>query len=178
MDKKKEIRNLIKILKAQVSHELLTLQSDKVVQMLVQNEKVRDAKTILAYYPLPDELDIRPFLDLFYKEKRILLPVIHNNEICLKKYQGKEALREGAYRILEPVINEFSDDLDAIDVVLIPGVAFTRDGKRLGRGKGYYDRFLPKLSTAFRIGVCYDFQLSDTLPTESYDQIMDLVISP
>ena len=90
---------------------------------------------------------------------------------------AEEAVR--AAKDMELVgVYHHGDDLDAIDVVIIPGVAFTRDGKRLGRGKGYYDRFLPKLSTAYRIGVCYDFQLSDTLPTESYDQKMDLVISP
>jgi 5-formyltetrahydrofolate cyclo-ligase len=92
----------------------------------------------------------------------------------LRLYSGRDSLRVGAYNILEPVGPVFSD-YDSIDLAVVPGVAFTADGIRLGRGKGYYDRLLPRIK-ARKIGICFPFQILHSIPAESFDIRMDEVI--
>ena len=101
------------------------------------------------------------------------MPVVNGEELELKIYSGKESMQKGDFNIDEPV-GEVFDDLISIDAAIIPGVSFDRHGNRLGRGKGYYDRFLKKLNT-FKIGVCFGFQLSDEIPHDEYDVVMDEV---
>ena len=86
-------------------------------------------------------------------------------------------MQVGSYGILEPQSGE-PCDASEIDVMIVPGVAFGRDGARLGRGKGFYDRYLARKGfRAESVGVCLDFQLFDTLPMEPHDRVMDCVIS-
>jgi 5-formyltetrahydrofolate cyclo-ligase len=67
---------------------------------------------------------------------------------------------------------------EEIDVILVPGLAFTRLGQRLGRGGGYYDRYLASLpAKTLKIGVCFGFQIVDALPTESHDQAVAAVVT-
>lgn len=75
-------------------------------------------------------------------EKQILLPVVTGDDLELRVYTGPGDLATGAYGIEEPTGALFTD-YDAIDFIVVPGVAFDRNGNRLGRGKGYYDRLLP-----------------------------------
>jgi len=103
--------------------------------------------TILAYWPLKDEVDIRPLLDRWVAEGRtVVLPkVLDDERMELRRYTGRDDLREGAYGIMEPVGEPFTQ-FDEIGVALVPGMAFDAAGRRLGRGKGYYDRFLSQLA--------------------------------
>lgn len=92
--------------------------------------------------------------------------------------RGSDSLREGAFHIMEPVGERFTD-LQIIDVILIPGIAFDAQGHRLGRGKGYYDRFLSSLTSHFSpllIGVCFDFQKVSEVPVDKFDISVDEVI--
>jgi 5-formyltetrahydrofolate cyclo-ligase len=77
---------------------------------------------------------------------------------------------------LEPIGEPFTD-YASIDVAIIPGMAFDNKGHRLGRGKGYYDRFLSQLtSKTKKIGLCFPWQLVDVVPTDKNDISMDCVI--
>ena len=147
--------------------------------------------TILAYWPLPDEVDIRPFIDsLIAQGKTVLLPKVTGTDTMeLRRYTSPADLQEGAFHIMEPVGEAFTD-YKKIDVALVPGVAFDAAGHRLGRGKGYYDRFLsenivPRTglqspSTTHHppriIGVCFPFQRVAEVPSEDHDVLMDEVI--
>lgn len=91
-----------------------------------------------------------------YKEK-ILLPVVIGNDLELRVYTSPADLAIGAYGIEEPTGALFTD-YATIDLVIVPGVAFDRDGNRLGRGKGYYDRLLPRIPSAYKVGICFPFQ--------------------
>lgn len=127
-------------------------------------------QTIMAYWPLPDEVDIRPLIDALVQQgKTVLLPKVQDDEnMELRRYTSPSDLREGAFHIMEPIGAPFVD-FDQIDVALVPGVAFDAAGHRLGRGKGYYDRFLhahPRLHT---IGVCFPFQRVAEVPTDEHD---------
>lgn len=112
-------------------------------------------------------------------EKQFVLPcVVDDCNLELRAYTGPADLEvRGRYRIPEPTGPLFTD-LAAIDLALIPGMAFDREGHRLGRGKGYYDRLLasPAFSRIPKIGLCFDFQLIDSVDHEPHDVMMDHVI--
>ena len=93
----------------------------------------------------------------------------------IRLYEKPEDLAEGFYGIMEPMGKLFTD-YAGIDVAIVPGMGFDKSGHRLGRGKGYYDRFLPKAVNAYKIGVCFGFQKLEDIPSDNYDVIMDEVI--
>lgn len=135
----------------------------------------QSAHTILLYHSLTDEVHTHDFIEKWSKSKRIVLPVVIENELELRSYSSSGDLSIGAYGILEPTGTSFYD-YDAIDLAIIPGVAFDASGCRLGRGKGYYDRLLPKL-IAHKIGICFPFQLVNEVPAEEFDIRMDEIIA-
>ena len=103
------------------------------------------------------------------------------DELELRHYTGPQDLVvQGRYNIPEPTGALFTD-FAAIELAVIPGMAFDRCHHRLGRGKGYYDRFLsqPALAGVRKVGLCFDFQLLPTIPHEPHDQMVDdLLILP
>ena len=139
---------------------------------------IPQTSSLLAYWPLSDEVDIRPLIDqLVAQGYSVVLPKVTGNETMeLRRYTSREDLHEGAFHILEPT-GELFTDYDNIDIALIPGMAFDAAGHRLGRGKGYYDRFLSAHPHLHKIGVCFPFQRVAEVPFESHDVLMDEVIS-
>ncbi len=133
---------------------------------------------ILAYWPLPDEVDIRPLFDCLVAEgATILLPRVTGAATMeLRRYTSPADLREGTFHIMEPT-GELFTAYDQIAVALVPGVAFDAAGHRLGRGRGYYDRFLALHPHIRKIGVCFPFQRVATVPAEAHDVTMDVVVS-
>lgn len=106
----------------------------------------------------------------------MLLPKVTDGEhMELRLYTSPDDLALGAYNIMEPTGETFIS-YDEIDTAVIPGMAFDASGNRMGRGKGYYDRFLPLLPDAFKIGICFSFQFVNNIPTGSLDIPVDEVL--
>lgn len=139
----------------------------------------QQADTLLLYYPLPDEVDVRLLVAAAYRAgKRVLLPVCVGEELELRLYEGEASLAQGAFGIMEPQGTLFPvSDYAEIQFVAVPGMAFDAAGHRLGRGKGYYDRLLPQLPGAHLMGICYDFQLLPGIPTEPHDCMVHEVVA-
>lgn len=176
MKNKKELRRYIKELKRSLPEDLKQRESLSICESILADEHIGSARCVMAYYPLPDEPDIVPVLaELSRRGKQVLLPAVVGDDIELRDFNAEGKLDKGAYHILEPRQHSALTPQD-IDVVLVPGVAFTADGKRLGRGRGYYDRFLPQAPKAWKIGVAFPFQLIDEIETDVYDRPVDLVI--
>ncbi len=132
---------------------------------------------VLLYYPLADEVDVTSLMaEGRAGGKTVLLPAVVGDDLELRVYDGDESLRTGAFGIKEPLGREYTD-YDSIGLVLVPGLAFDKEGHRLGRGRGYYDRLLPRLSHARRVGVCFPFQIVESVPIEAHDQRVDEVVS-
>lgn len=136
----------------------------------------RAANTILLYHSLPDEVCTHAFVKYWCQYKRVLLPVVTGDDLELRLYTPESSLAVGAFGIEEPQGPVFSN-YSEIDLAVVPGVAFDPKGNRLGRGRGYYDRLLPQLVHACKIGICFPFQLVDEVPAEPFDIAMDHVIS-
>jgi 5,10-methenyltetrahydrofolate synthetase len=131
----------------------------------------------MAYWSLPDEVDTHQLIDrLMDRGVIVVLPrVTGKGTMELRRFLGTTSLTPGAFGIMEPTGPLFTD-YDAIDAVVVPGMAFTADGRRLGRGGGYYDRLLPQLRHARRIGVAFPFQLVADIPEENHDATVDQVV--
>ncbi len=173
---KKKLRKLVKELKKQLSEELKMQKSKAVFEQLEKDPDFVQARVVLAYWSMPDEVSTSDFVERWAKKKIILLPVIEGDDLLLKQFRGRENMRpESKYGILEPTGNIYQD-FDAIDYVVVPGVAFDNKNNRMGRGKAYYDKLLRTLK-AKKAGVCFDIQLFDKVPVDKYDIPMDVIFS-
>lgn len=137
------------------------------------------AKTVMFYMSFDGEVDTTGMIKRAQKlGKKIAVPVCVRDRIMMRPAMlcDRGALRLGPYGIHEPVTKELVR-LGELDVVVVPGVAFDTEGRRLGRGKGYYDRFLKRLPSRTRtIGIAFDFQILPVVPTVIDDMSVDRVI--
>ncbi|MGP1465522.1 5-formyltetrahydrofolate cyclo-ligase [Prevotella koreensis] len=174
---KKDLRKFIRMQKRQFSQQQLAELSLSVINRLMASPKMKEAKTVLMYYSLDDEVNTHDVVDTVLKQgKTVLLPkVISETEMELRRYTGPQDLQDGFFNIMEPS-GELFENYEDIDLAVIPGMAFDSQNNRLGRGKGYYDRMLPKLVNAYKIGVCFDFQHLPGIPADENDIKMDEII--
>lgn len=173
---KQEIRQEIRRRKAACSQEERALLSCEVIAKLTASPFWQQAQVVLLYHSLPDEVFTHDLIRQACSEgKCVLLPVVVGDDLELHEYQGEASLKEGAFCIQEPTGGLFTN-YQAIDLAVIPGVAFTADGQRLGRGRGYYDRLLSRLPDVRKVGICWPFQLISSLPAEPHDLPMDAII--
>lgn len=115
------------------------------------------------------------FIDKWAARKHFFLPRVNGVDLDILPYD-RTRMHLGAFRIEEPSGDDIVD-VEKLDLIIVPAVAYDRKGNRIGRGKGYYDRLLAR-TNALTIGVCYDFQLFDEVETEPHDRAVDLVITP
>jgi 5-formyltetrahydrofolate cyclo-ligase len=137
----------------------------------------RDARTVMAFVGVGSEPDTEALLDLLNREGlSVVLPRIEGGQIVVALHSADNLLIEGAYGIPSPAGPAI--DPATIDVVIVPGLAFTLDGRRLGQGGGFYDRFLPLLrDDCAIIGVCFAEQIVDDLAVEPHDRKVQFVVT-
>jgi 5-formyltetrahydrofolate cyclo-ligase len=167
------VRKLIKERKQQLSKDEQICLSEIIVQHIEQCEAFRTAHSVLCYWPLADEVQIEPLIDKYWQTKQFYLPVVRGDEIEVRLFRGRDHMQTGLFGILEPVGEAYAGE---VDLVIVPGVAFDVQGHRLGRGRGYYDRFLPS-TRARKIGVAFRLQMVDAVPADEWDVVMDEVIT-
>lgn len=175
---KKTLRQQIRQYKNKMDPRTRALQSQQLMAHLAGHPQFVRARTVLLYHALPDEVDTRQFIQEWSEKKQILLPVVTGDHLLLRPYLNETTLSDGSYGIMEPQGKDFTE-LEKIDLAIIPGMAFDKEGNRLGRGKGYYDRLLQQLRDCaiYKIGICFDFQFLDHIPTEPHDIPVDEVIT-
>lgn len=177
MTSKAEIRREMRRRKGVLTSATTALCSERAYTLVASLEAFRQARVVLLYAALPDEVPTLPLITRV-EGKTILLPRVVGDDLELRVYTNPEDLVESSdFHILEPTGPLFTD-YAAIDFALIPGMAFDAAGHRLGRGRGYYDRFLahPHVADLHTVGLCFDFQLLDAVPTEPHDHPVDDVI--
>ncbi|MGC8864276.1 MAG: 5-formyltetrahydrofolate cyclo-ligase [Bacteroidales bacterium] len=173
---KKAIRQSIKARKKALSTEEALARSALIFEKVEQIPVFQAAQTLLAYWALPGEVQTQDFILKWYQQKTILLPVMNGEELLLRPFTGLQQMQvSNPLGIAEPTGENFTQ-LEHIDLVIVPGVAFDHQNNRLGRGKAYYDRLLSRMKT-FRLGVCFQFQIFDQIPVSSHDIPMDMVLT-
>ena len=135
----------------------------------------RTAGTVLLYAPLPDEVDV---LALMSGDKRFCFPrYLTDRKYTAARAESLENLLPGRFGILEPTPGMPEIPAREVDLVIIPGLAFDLDCHRLGRGRGFYDRWLLELA-GVKVGVGFDHQLIQAVPREDHDVRLDAVVTP
>lgn len=177
---KKDLRKAIRNLNLALSKPERQDYSISVTQQILASPLWRKSNVVLLFSSLPDEMDTSHLVECAIKEgKQIILPVISGDDTLELYYYHPQHLTQGRYNILEPDprCDKKIEDLSKIDLALIPGIAFTESGHRLGRGKGYYDRLLPQLSCPC-YGVAYPHQVLPSLPLDPWDKQLNGVFFP
>lgn len=152
------------------------LWSSFICTHILESHRYQSADRILAYMPIRREVDIRGILEQSLRDKKALyLPKVQGKEMQFYQVKDLQMLHPGAYGILEP---EESIPLDEPKgLMLVPGVAFSKDGFRIGYGGGFYDRYLCEKNQIVTVGVCYEQQLCSQLTPEVFDQPVDMVVT-
>lgn len=174
-EEKKLLRKKVEALKKSYTNEELVIRSIEVQSVIEITGVFQSAKNILIYNGMNDEVQTLDFIDRWKNEKNFYLPVVSGDDLFFKRYISSSSLEKSDYGIWEPTGDNFTD-YKTIDLIIIPGVAFDRNKNRLGRGKGFYDRFLKNVE-APKMGICFEFQLLDKIPVKTNDIKMDYIVS-
>lgn len=167
--------------KAALRKEMLSLRNAALCASLTIEDlkKVPEfikAKTVFCYVSAKGEVDTLTLLSELLTEKEVVVPCCtdKNGNMISVKINSLQDLKEGFFGILEPK-NPIEFPKEQIDFAIVPGVAFDKNGYRIGYGKGYYDRFLKDINP-FKLGVCAKKFYFDTIPHDEYDVKMDDVL--
>lgn len=174
---KEEIRDFIKSKRRELTKNIIAEKSRIITDTVFQLSCYKAAKTVMTYISSFNEPSTFEIIRDVIKHKQLVVPVSNTDDFTIipSYLRSENDLVKGAYGIYEPK-KILSADISSIDIALIPGIAFDRTGARTGFGKGYYDKFLSDFS-GVKIGICYDFQLFDEIPSEKHDIRMDMIIS-
>jgi 5-formyltetrahydrofolate cyclo-ligase len=172
---KKELRDLMRERVKELDAPTCGRLSEDAALRLETLPQFRAARTVALYSALGGEVSLSTLIGRWTGVKTLLLPVTEGNRMFFRVHDGATPMRRGAFGIMEPAAGEEFPP-SRIDLIAVPGVAFSRTGQRLGRGAGYYDRFLPTTG-AYKVGICFPQQLVDSIACESHDVGMDIVVS-
>ena len=156
------------------------LRSQKILAKLLAHSRFSEARILLCYVARIHEVETRPLLEeAIRRKKKLFVPRLDSatQKINMIELRDLRDLSPGSYGILEPSFDEerLGDPRD-LDLVIVPGLGFDRDGGRLGRGGGSFDRFLEEARQAYKIGLAFECQIVDKIPRAKHDVIMDEVI--
>lgn len=176
------------VLRRQIRAQLKAITGDqrallsKQACLLLEKQAVwQKAETIFFYAPLPEELDIWPLLkDSLAAEKTVALPRF---DAATRRYVAceiadiRQDINNGQFGIREPGGHCVAIPPNRLDLILVPGVAFDAHGRRLGRGKGFYDQLLASVSGT-TCGVAFDEQIVEAVPIEPHDVHLNCILTP
>lgn len=178
-EKLRRMRNQLRAQRALLTTDEQEQASHSVYKHVVGAEVYRSAGVVMAYAAVRGELSVDELmLDALRQGKTLLLPrCAAGGLMAVHHVSDISQLRPGMFGILEPPKEAQIIEPQEIDLVLVPGLAFGKNGERIGQGAGYYDRFLPA-SNAFLLGVCHGFALRDELLQRAHDVRMNAVVTP
>lgn len=180
--KKREIRKEIIKRLADQDPALAKQRSKRIQEALLSSEEFQVARTVMTYVSLPTEVDTRYLnKEALKRGKRVAVPYIKGSQtIIASELTALECLEKGPFGIYQPKegLNKIVAS-EEIDLIIVPAIAYDKENMRLGRGKGYYDKFLAKgkLSLSKTIGLAFHFQIVDCLPVGPHDRPVYRVIT-
>ena len=174
---KQELRSHIRALKRQMTEEDIAARSGALCALFTRSDVYRNAKTLYGYLSYNQEVRTMPILEQALRDgKRVALPKCYGSEMRFIYTDDLTKTGRSSCGVPEPLADgPVAHDETAL--VLMPGLAFDREGHRMGYGGGYYDRFLAAEPDHPTAALCFDFQIVEQIPTEEFDVPVDLVFS-
>ena len=176
---KNKIRQKILEKRNNLSTEEVEKKSDLIIENL--GKFIKNAENIMIFMDMKNEVKITKLMEL-YPEKSFFIPKItdsKNREMKINKYEENELVLH-KFGYYESSSSDFYNE-NILDIVIVPAVVFDLEKNRIGFGGGYYDTFLKKIREENKkilfIGICYDFQIIEKVPTEEHDVVLDFVVS-
>lgn len=179
---KRELRSRMRSVRGVLPSAACAERSARAIAHLSELPEVKAARTIVGFSAIQKELDLAALLsEARAQGKRVGLPRVVQPEdgpaLLDLLALNDEPLVEGAFGVLEPPPSAPRIEEAGVDVILVPGLAFDAQGHRIGYGRAFYDRLLPTLPNAFRVGVGYDFQLVVELPVDPHDVPLHCIVT-
>ena len=173
---KKELRRQIREQKRAMTEEQIVAAGIRLGQLFAETEAYQKAETIYGYLPYNQEVRTVPMLERALADgKKVAVPKVYGDEMRFIYMTDLSLVEKSDMGIPEPVADgPVADDPTAL--VLMPGLAFTKNGDRMGYGGGFYDKFLEAEPNHPTVALCYDFQMVESLPVQDHDIPVDLVI--
>jgi 5-formyltetrahydrofolate cyclo-ligase len=176
---KNQLRQEIKAKLASLSPQEFSAFNSAIEQRFFELPIIRDSQQIMLYYSIGREVTTAALISkLLQMGKTIALPACTSDKnLRAGIIHNLNELVPGIFGLSEPPVLAQEVDPAALDLIVIPGVAFDREGFRLGHGAGYYDRFLIRTS-GYKLGLAYDLQIIDHLPAASHDVPVHALLTP
>ncbi len=173
---KKQLRKQIREQKRAMTEQQIQTASQKLGELFAATDAYKNAKTIYGYLPYNQEVRTVPMLERALAEgKAVAVPKVYGDEMRFIYITDMSGLEISDMGIPEPIADEpVANDPHAL--VLMPGVAFDKEGHRIGYGGGFYDKFLAREPEHPTVALCYDFQVLPHLETEEFDIPVDCVL--
>lgn len=153
-------------------------KSEKIKDLLFELELFKNSEKVGLYFSKDNEVCTKEIIEQVIKSsKRVFLPAIENDNIGFREITSIDNLEIGRFNVFEPKKNCPVINPEKLDIVIVPCVGVDEEGNRIGRGKGFYDRFLEKYKISKTVCLAYDFQILKNIKIESQDRKIDLVIS-
>jgi len=174
---KEEVRSSLRQQARQAPPLSFVLEDSASVEALLKHPAYTGCTTLFGFSPLSDEVDISCVLEDALRHTRVALPRCTGGslEFILVTEGWKGGAQASSLGVLEPSRGEVAIP-DEQSLILVPAMAYTRLGVRLGRGRGYYDRYLGQFPTIPTMGICRSYQLLDSVPTEVWDMRVKRVL--
>jgi 5-formyltetrahydrofolate cyclo-ligase len=180
-ESKSELRRKLRGILKEMTSSQRAEQSERAIKLLRSRPEWREARMVALYAPLSTEMDLSPLLSATLEEAReIAIPSfdVSSGKYLLRAIQNHTTdCVVGQFGILEPASHCAIVPGSRLDLILVPGLGFDKNGGRLGRGKGYYDRLLQECS-GLRCGCAFEEQLIPQIPMESHDLPMHCLLTP
>lgn len=176
---KNDLRKEYKKIRSSLDEEFVCNAAKKVCSLISSLDAFKNASTVMCYSAIGSELSLTHLISHAATEgKCVLLPVTDtaSETMHASVMENTDELSIGAYNIFEPS-NRTPYDESKIDVVIVPGLVFSKNGYRIGYGKGYYDKFLSKNPHIYKIGAAFDAQLSDESFIDIHDVRLDVIVT-
>ena len=153
-------------------------ETEAIWKKVEESEAFRKAATVLIYMAIDGEVPTESFIGKWNGVKRFVIPRVCGEELALYEYDPAHLI-PGYKGISEPAEDAVEVQPESIDLALVPGIAFTKEGGRLGRGKGFYDRLIPRLNCPCA-GIGFSFRWIESLPLDNWDAKLstDLSVNP
>jgi len=181
----KEIRNIIKEKRSQLSEKELRLTSKAITERIRSFKFPKELTKIGIYYAVNNEVDVHPLCKILWQEsKRVYLPIIEKKKLLFGEYRDTSNLKNNRFKIPEPIVGiESQISAFELDLIFMPLVAFDPMGNRIGMGGGFYDRTLDNkqldndLKKPILVGVAYEFQKQNKIQPNSWDIPLDMIFT-